>query len=185
MNIERGKAIPKSHIMETEPNGDFSIAKSTSASKSSLQEDDLWEVSIPQGTCICPSFKCSYIPCKHMFAVFHHYPAWTWNNLPLQLTESAHMLLDADATGVLYHQSLTEAFSVEDEAINDNTCAQLQSAGPCTSGPIPPSTTQGKKLYSLQKRLEESLGRCRTLAFLTSDIPALERALHQWCIRYT
>ena len=29
-----------------------------------------------------------------MFAIFHHYTQWSWDNLPKELTESVHMTLD-------------------------------------------------------------------------------------------
>ena len=34
-------------------------------------------------------------------------------------------------------------------------------------------------MYRLQKQVEEILGRCRTLAFLTNEIPILSKALSQ------
>jgi len=71
MNIERGKRIPTSHIAQQESAGCFTIIKSVSAD--SLEEENTWMVSIPKGTCTCPSYILSKIPWKHMFAVFCHY----------------------------------------------------------------------------------------------------------------
>ena len=156
-------------------------SKSTLTSNSLPQKDDVWEVSIPEGTCTCPSFTSSHIPCKHMFAIFYHYPTWSWHNLPPELTKSAHMVLDTDTTCAVDHHLVT-AFC-EGETFNDSThkTSALPPESPSvpSSGPLPPRNTHGKQLYSLQKKLEETLGHCRTLAFLTSDIPALESALQQ------
>ena len=68
MNIERAKAIPKSHVTQEESVGVYSLASSSSISEQS------WTVNIPAGLCTCPSFLSAHIPCKHMFAIFHHYP---------------------------------------------------------------------------------------------------------------
>ena len=38
-------------------------------------------------------------------------------------------------------------------------------------------TSEGAQVYRLQKQVEEILGRCRTLAFLTNEVPALTKAL--------
>ncbi len=182
MNMERGKVIPKSHITETELDGNFSVRKSTIA-RNDPQEEDKWAVSILQGNCNCPSFKTSHVPCKHMFAIFHHFPKWSWNDLPLELTDAAHMLLDTHATCAVPNQPPTERACDVHESFNDGVDEpNSQSPNPSSTpagGLIPPRTTHGRQIYSLQKKLEDTLGRCRTLAFLTCDIPALETALQQ------
>jgi len=50
---------------------------------------------------------------------------------------------------------------------------------PSTTGQLPRKLSDGKRLYRLQKSIEEALGQCRTLAFLNNDIPTLETALDQ------
>jgi len=92
MNIERAKAIPKSHVTQQESVGVYSLASSSSES------EQTWTVDIPAGSCTCPSFLSSHIPCKHMFAVFYHYPQWSWDSLPKELTCSSHMTLDHQAS---------------------------------------------------------------------------------------
>ena len=33
-------------------------------------------------TCSCKDWLTYYLPCKHFFAVFRHYPEWGWEKLP-------------------------------------------------------------------------------------------------------
>ena len=94
LNIERGRKIPKSYFIQLPQDGMFTVTKSQSGSKS----DDDWKVDIHGGTCTCPAFLSSNIPCKHMFPVFHHFPKWSWDNLPKALTNSPHMTLDQNLT---------------------------------------------------------------------------------------
>ena len=69
-NMERGKAIPKCLIKEKEPAEGFFYV--STCSQSSNTECNQWTVHISNGTCSCPSFQSSHIPCKHIFAIFHH-----------------------------------------------------------------------------------------------------------------
>ena len=169
LNIERGKRIPNSFIVCDEPAGSFKIAKSTS--NASLDQENTWIVSIPDGKCTCPSFVLSNIPCKHIFAILFHYPEWTWDDLPTSLTKSSHMLLDADATKIA---DLPEA-AFENDNMSDPEPRESQ----MTTNPLPVRQTEAKHIYSLQKQLEEALAHCRTLAFLTTDVSALNNALQQ------
>lgn len=45
--------------------------------------------------------------------------------------------------------------------------------------PIPTKITEGAQVYRLQNQVVEILGRCRSLAFLTNEIPALTKAPSQ------
>ena len=168
LNIERGKAISKSQITETETNGNFCLQASAKAAGDT--EDGKWIVSIPNGHCSCPSFVSSHVPCKHMFAVIHHYPTWTWESLPLELTNSPHMVLDASAIDSVLHTEPPESTSFS----TDNATSSSAEF-------IPTTTSHGRQLHSMQKKMEDVLGRCRSLAFLTSDVHALESAYEQ-CI---
>jgi hypothetical protein len=98
-----------------------------------------------------------------MFAVFHHYQEWNWSKLPESLTEAPHLTLDFKAT------ELTRAC--------DHDTDEHSPEIPCISTEIPPHRTNGRRIYQLQKAIEEMLGQCRTLAFLTNDIPTLESTL--------
>ena len=48
-----------------------------------------------------------------------------------------------------------------------------------TTNPLPVRQTEAKHIYSLQKHLQEALAHCRKLAFLTTDVSALNNALQQ------
>ena len=115
-----------------------------------------------------------------MFAIFHHYTKWSWDNLPKELTCSSHMTLDQQATAQIeYDAERRENDSDEqnhhaDSQMECDTVDTFSSATPSTTGLLPSKLSDGKRVYRLQKRIEEALGQCRTLAFLTNDIPALE-----------
>lgn len=174
LNIERAKALPKNHITEQEP-GIFTFLSCSSG------PEDSWMVNIPSGTCTCPSFVSSHIPCKHMFAVFHHNSNWSWYNLPKEPKSSSHMTLD--------HQAATQVesreFSSDAEMGGDDMYAlsTTEPGSPLSvtsiTSQLPKKITMGKQIYRLQKNVEEALGQCRTLAFLTNDIPTPENALEQ------
>lgn len=153
LNIERGQSIPQNHLSEFE-SGKFDVASSGG---------NKWTVIIHDGTCACPAFQSTNIPCKHFFAIFHHYPKWGWKDLPKTLTGSSHMILD-DVTDV------TEGITI-DMDVDDPPTAHSQSQE------LPKSVTIGARIYRLQKQIEENLAKCRTLAFLTNDIAALEQSL--------
>ena len=40
--------------------------------------------------------------------------------------------------------------------------------------------TTAAQIYKLQKQIEDTVARCRTIAFMTNDITALEEALNHW-----
>lgn len=156
LNLERSKSIPIDRIFKQSEKGVFYVQKGLKDS------DEKYTVSIPDGTCSCPSFQTSKIPCKHMFAIFHHHNEWQWSSLPEELTNAPHLILDTSAT------KFAEPVQTECDYLTDS---------PTISSQIPSHTTDGRKLYRLQKEVEEALGHCRTLTFLTNDISALQLAL--------
>ncbi len=171
LNLERGRKIPKSSLTQLPTEGKFS--KSVSKSES----NEKWNIDICGGTCTCPSFLSSKIPCKHMFAVFHHFPQWTWKSLPKTLTNAPHMTLSCSHPLVSSHTQTLHSDDNELYIHVDDTGED--SVTPTVTQPIPTKTTDGAQVYRLQKQVEELLGRCRTLAFLTNEIPVLTKALSQ------
>ena len=174
-NIDRGMKLPKSHIKE-ESTGVFSVERSSSTQDTC---GNPWIVNIPDGTCSCPSFQSSHVPCKHMFAIFHHYPTWSWDDLPATVTTSSHLTLDHETTTQV-QQGLTPKICNETEMFQDVNEASVSldtSSTPPTTTPLPIRICDGRQVYRLQKKIEETLGQCRTLAFSTSNIPTLETAL--------
>lgn len=160
LNIERSKSIHIDRIIKQPEDGVFWVKKLLSTESSS---DSKYVVSITEGDCTCPAFQTSKIPCKHMFAVFHHHQEWNWSKLPEALTEAPHITLDISVT-----EKLREDDNMDEHSPNES---------PCTSTEIPPHKTTGRKIYQLQKAIEDLLGQCRTLTFLTNDIPTLESTL--------
>lgn len=163
LNIQRGTSIPASYITQQDlpSSGKFKLKKTSSGSEG----DDQWEVDICNGTCTCPSFISAHVPCKHMFAIFHHYTQWSWDSLPKELTESVHMTLDTPIC--------------MDDAVSSNDTDIIMQEYAERSQAIPVHSTQGTQIYRLQKQIEEVLGRCRSLAFLTNDPLCLQQALTQ------
>ena len=147
LNIERVKNIPKNNVTEQDPKGVYSIL-SSSAERS-------WTVNIPAGSCTCPTFQSSHLPCKHMFAIFHHYPKWSWDDLPSDLTNSSHMTLDQQAIAQVEDSTMIGTTDMND---HDNSEERLSSPGtPTTTGLLPSKTSEGKQLYRLQKALKKHL----------------------------
>ncbi len=154
LNIERAKLITKKDIHEVQ-RGIFEIkSKGT----------NIWSINVTSGKCTCPAFESSHTPCKHFFAIFHHYPSWSWNDLPASLTESNHMVLDTIS------EPPTNDISTNSPLVTVTTNSNSQE--------LPGKTkTTANVIYRLQKNIEETVARCRTLAFFTSDVTALENAL--------
>lgn len=95
------------------------------------------------------------------------------------------MTLNHHATAQSLCGQLPPATCIGEDVADDNVPQEsqedsetLQAANP-QSGQIPRKTTSGRQVYRLQKSIEEALGGCRTLAFMTNDITALESALAQ------
>lgn len=78
-----------------------------------------------------------------MFAIFHHYTQWSWDNLPNKLTESVHMTLDTPTC-------MDDSTSFNDTDMNTRDCAE-------TSEVIPVHTTQGTQIYRLRLTAEPNL----------------------------
>ena len=85
LNLERGKEIDREDITEIQ-DGEF-VVKMPLAKKCT--------VNIPDGKCSCYQFINKRHPCKHMFAVFSHFPQWSWASLPTSLTNSEYLTLDS------------------------------------------------------------------------------------------
>ena len=167
MNIERGSAIPIGNITE-QVEGRFSFSSGGNVH---------WEVNIPNGTCTCPSFLSSHIPCKHMFAVFYHYPQWKWDDLPLELTTSSHIILDHDATSEVNGQNMADNMDKPSNSEDQSSITEFPSPNVTTS--LPTKISNATQVYRLQKHIEEILGQCRTLAFMICDLQTLQIAAEQ------
>ena len=63
-----------------------------------------------------------------------------------------------------------------DHGVEISACSSTSSN---TTQSIPVKTTEGAQVYRLQKQVEEMLGNCRKLAFITSETSVLTNALSQ------
>lgn len=124
LNIEKGRSIPKSFLPEVSK-GEFKVTTQTGENK--------WTVNICEGVCTCPAFQSTHIPCKHFFALFHHYPSWSWQDLPPSLTKSSHMTLDSNVTEL----SILDCTKSQDS--EDYATPSLQPTQPLP----PPKSTPG------------------------------------------
>ena len=149
LNMERGRKIPLSYFIQLFQDGMFAVTKSQVRS----QDDDNWKVDICGGTCSCPAFLSFNIPCKHMFAIFHHFPQWSWDNLPNTLTNSHHMTLDHDLTNSSEH-GCTIYSDNEQEADHGVEVSACSSTSSNTTQYIPVKTTEGAQVIDFRNKLK-------------------------------
>ena len=121
-----------------------------------------------------PHFLTTHTPCKHMFAVFQHFH-WSWHDLPDDVKNSPHMTLDNHDIDPLMNENSN---TVGEDAPSVTTVHE-DAPSVTTVHELPCNSSKGKQVYKLQKAVEDSLGQCRTLPFLTSDISVLEDVLLQ------
>ena len=88
-----------------------------------------------------------------MFAVFHHFPQWTWNSLPKTLTNAPHMTLTCTLNDPLMDVPYSDVDTLDGDVGENNDTYQSS-----TTQPIPTKTTEGAQVYRLQKQVEETLG---------------------------
>ena len=50
----------------------------------------------PCPCCSCYDWQRYHLPCKHMLAVFHHFPSWDWEFLPSEYRDAPHFNLDLE-----------------------------------------------------------------------------------------
>ena len=113
------------------------------------------------------------------FAIFHHYPTWSWNDLLATLTyiTSSHLTLEHETTTQV-QQELTPKISNETgmfQDVNEASVSLDTSSTLPTTTPLPIQTSDGRQVYRLQKKIEQTFGHCTTPAFSTSNIPTLEQ----------
>jgi len=159
LNMERAKFIPKSDLMEVQK-GVFDIQS----------RRNIWKIDLTNGTCTCPAFTLTKIPCKHFFAVFYHFSNWSWSDLPSSLTDSCHMVLDKIS------DLRTDVNMAEEDNIGITCTTSINQELPR------PKQTTAKQIHFLQKQIEDTqiedtVAKCRTLAFLTNNIETLQQAL--------
>ena len=86
---------------------------------------DIFEITKPSGgkhivnfselQCSCKVWKQLKLPCKHFFAVFHHYTEWGWERLPVNYLSSEYLTCDTDAVA----GEVSTSRLIQDDTNND------------------------------------------------------------------
>ena len=109
-NIQGAKKYKRSDI-KPEGDGKFHITE-----RKGYKAVKTITVNLPEGSCECSQFQKSLIPCKHMFAIFSHFPSdWSWKNLLATLTKSLHITLDTTVLTVRKQQRSLMIVIMKDE----------------------------------------------------------------------
>ncbi len=61
--------------------------------------------------CTCRDWLTFHLPCKHFFAIFHHFPDWNWEKLPKHYLMPPY--LSADSEAIAEYISGTQKSSAE------------------------------------------------------------------------
>ena len=135
-------------------------------------------VNLPEGSCECSQFQKSLIPCKHMFAIFSHFPSdWSWKNLPATLTESSHMTLD---TAVLHSEEATEVFDDCDQSVMKD---EMKFSDIAQDPPV--KQTSAHQLLLAQRQARDALSKCISAFFSVENLEAIQSATatadHLYC----
>ena len=69
-------------------------------------------VNFSEPQCSCKDWKQLKLPCKHFFAVFHHYSEWGWDRLPVNYLSSEYLTCDTDA---LAGESVSSGRLIQDD----------------------------------------------------------------------
>ena len=127
-------------------------------------------VNIPGGICGCSYFQKSLIPCKHMFAIFTHFPSdWSWKNFPPSLTESSYMTLDI---AVLHSDEVTEV--LDDSNLEQTTVEERDTSN---ETPDPPAKqTNAHQLLLAQRQARDALSKCISVIFSLENLEAIQSA---------
>jgi hypothetical protein len=75
----------------------------------SLNSDNVYDVNLysQHPCCSCPDWQKHRLPCKHMLAAFHHFPAWDWDFLPSEYRDNPLFNLDFELLNQLQDISPT------------------------------------------------------------------------------
>ena len=120
-NMERSMKVPADSIsVMCSKNGIYSVKSSSGSS--------VYDVNITDGNCSCPYFFKHNLPCKHMFSIFEH-TEWSWQNLPLSLTESPHNIMVLEESFLKIDQS-------EPSNSSDNAITCIDEVNYCTNAGI-------------------------------------------------
>ena len=60
--------------------------------------------------CTCKDWARHRIPCKHLFAVFQHFPEWNWLRLPQSYQDSCYLSADTSAVQQYINPTIKNMF---------------------------------------------------------------------------
>ncbi len=128
--------------------------------------------------CTCYDWRKSAYPCKHFFAIFSKYPAWSWDSLPQFYRNSPFFILDEifekdqDVHGGESHDILTTEIA--------DVCSEVDY--PSTNEPTKFDTetlSRKKRTTAAGPHVRELLDQLRRLSFLIEDKPDIVEKLQE------
>ena len=162
--------------------GEFSVKSSDTFSQEHYKVFFCDDNRMPH--CSCYGWKMSAYPCKHFFAIFAKYPAWSWDALSSLYRNSLFMILDEmfDA----------ESNAHEESSTNDKTAAARQEE-PCQLETEMPVLDDSKDNINLAREIgrkrtcngpsgpavRELIDEVRRASFLIEDSTDLIKEVHQ------
>lgn len=128
-------------------------------------------VNIVEGKCTCSYYIKSNIPCKHMFAVFTHYPhKWSWKDLPVSLTESSYMTLDSP----LLHSSQSQQPCDEDDMPGSSEASTSTLTSHVLSCTLTRKQTDSRKLLLAQRQARDALSKCISVVYSVDKLEEIQ-----------
>ena len=138
----KGRIIPKSDITAFSSNK-FSV-------KSQLDSKEAYEVDLTIPKCGCHDFFRTNWPCKHMHAIFIHYPESGWESLRENYRNSPFITADRE---VLKLKSLKQPIAFQQTNPSSLPVASLAESSPAdTIGTEQPSATEIQQDYEKEVR---------------------------------
>lgn len=159
----------------------------------SEQSNTFHSVDLTKPSCECEAFQLSYLPCKHIFAIFSNTKN-SWDSLPLIYTLSPYLTLDTfdDVRGVdgsRGAQSLEDgeaqsrgAESTEDgteSLVHDERAESLEDGVGCRvhdEGAVSLKDIMPQQIKSAQLKLREELKMFSDDTYLCNDLETLTRS---------
>jgi len=169
--------ISKSDITNTSM-ARFTVKGTTNSYAVSLDEET--------PSCECADWQRNCMPCKHMMAVFHHFPSCGWNTLSPEYTNFPAFIVDEDVVGIgntatKEHAMQTEEYSrdVEPSSSDSGTSvhANVTLASVAEDLDQMPQHTESHCLKRLQSRLRQGLTTLSQVSYCVEDVNCLQRVI--------
>ena len=89
--------------------------------------ENVYTINFKGPSCSCNDWIQTNYPCKHFFAVFQHFPAWSWYALPSSYLESPRLTLDTEALEVFFkdnHSTSTPSDAILEGEHEGTSCVR-------------------------------------------------------------